>query len=169
MTRRGHAEGLEAEITSLGDLEHSGLKDKFRKLTGSSPPKHMGRKLLILAIAYELQRRALRVRTDRLNKRLSAFDVERGRAPDDTSEALQPQPLDAKRDRRTSRPRRRVRPGGRLIREWQGRTYEVFVAEDACYVDGEKFRSLSAAATAITGVKRNGPAFFGLRSPRVSA
>jgi hypothetical protein len=60
-----------------------------------------------------------------------------------------------------------VRSGGRLIREWQGRTYEVFVAEDACYVDGRKYASLSAAASAITGVKRNGPAFFGLRSPRL--
>ncbi|MEZ5921995.1 MAG: isochorismatase family protein [Parvularculaceae bacterium] len=46
--------------------------------------------------------------------------------------------------------------------------YEIYVAEDGCYLDGKRYSSLSAAAFAITGVKRNGPAFFGLRSSRVA-
>jgi hypothetical protein len=53
--------------------------------------------------------------------------------------------------------------GARLTRRWQGRQVEVIVASDGFLWEGRKFRSLSAAATAIAGSKWNGPRFFGLR------
>ncbi len=52
------------------------------------------------------------------------------------------------------------------MREWRGKTYEVYVAEDGIFLVGERFESLSAVALAITGAKWNGPRFFGLRSPK---
>jgi hypothetical protein len=52
--------------------------------------------------------------------------------------------------------------GTRLIREWRGVTYEVVVTEDGVLLNGEKVRSLSAAACRITGAKWSGPRFFGL-------
>ena len=42
-------------------------------------------------------------------------------------------------------------PGTRLIREWQGRSYEVVALEDGFSWQGTSYRSLSAIARKITG------------------
>lgn len=54
-------------------------------------------------------------------------------------------------------------PGVRLEREWRGRRQTVEVTEDGFRWEGRRYRSLSQVAQAITGVKWNGPRFFGLR------
>lgn len=53
--------------------------------------------------------------------------------------------------------------GTKLRRRWKGRAVEVVVAQDGFVFEGERFPSLSAAATAIAGSRWNGPRFFGLR------
>jgi hypothetical protein len=59
-----------------------------------------------------------------------------------------------------------VPQGVRILRKWRGRTYEVDRVEGGYRWDGHHYASLSSLALAITGVKRNGPAFFGLRAER---
>jgi hypothetical protein len=55
-------------------------------------------------------------------------------------------------------------PGTTLIRQWDEREYRVTVTPDGLYaLDGQVFKSLSAAARHITGTQWNGPRFFGLR------
>lgn len=55
-------------------------------------------------------------------------------------------------------------PGTTLIREWEERQHRVTVTSDGLYaLDGQVFKSLSAAARHITGTRWNGPRFFGLR------
>lgn len=55
-------------------------------------------------------------------------------------------------------------PGTTLIREWEDRQHRVTVTPDGLYeLDGQVFKSLSAAARHITGTRWNGPRFFGLR------
>lgn len=55
-------------------------------------------------------------------------------------------------------------PGTTLIREWEDRQHRVTVTPDGLYeLNGEVFKSLSAAARHITGTRWNGPKFFGLR------
>jgi len=54
-------------------------------------------------------------------------------------------------------------PGTRLIREWQGQTYEVTILEKGYLWQGETYRSLSAVSEAITGTRWSGPRFFGLK------
>ena len=55
--------------------------------------------------------------------------------------------------------------GTRLRREWQGRLVEVEIEIEASgfRCQGTLYPSLSAAASAITGTRWNGPRFFGLR------
>lgn len=56
-------------------------------------------------------------------------------------------------------------PGTTLIREWDERKHRVTVTPDGLFaLDGQLFKSLSAAARHITGTQWNGPKFFGLRS-----
>jgi hypothetical protein len=56
-----------------------------------------------------------------------------------------------------------VGQGARLVREWQGRRYEVDVVEGGFVQGGARYASLSQVARAITGTRWNGPRFFGLR------
>lgn len=152
MTRRVDEAALEAEIEALNDLSHRALQQHYQQLYNSPSPKRIGRKLLILAVGFEIQRKAYGLRRDRidaLHARLGRPDRSRLSSSDST-------------------PRKRLESGGRLVREWRDKTYEVYVADDGCYLEGKRYSSLSAVAFAITGVKRNGPAFFGLRSSRVT-
>ena len=57
----------------------------------------------------------------------------------------------------------KLAPGTRLIREWQGRTYQVTVQANGFDYAGKAYRSLSAIARVITGTPWSGPSFFGLR------
>lgn len=60
--------------------------------------------------------------------------------------------------------------GAKLVREWQGAAHEVVVMADGAFVyRGEQYRSLSEVARRITGVRWNGPRFFGLRATKVAA
>jgi hypothetical protein len=59
-------------------------------------------------------------------------------------------------------PVRRLKPGTRLLRAWQGKTYTVTVADPGFLYEGKTYGSLSVVARAITGTPWSGPAFFGL-------
>jgi hypothetical protein len=67
------------------------------------------------------------------------------------------------------RPRPELKPGTRLVREWQGRTYDVLVLDDGFSWQGTSYRSLSALAGKITGTAWSGPLFFGLKANRTAA
>ena len=56
-----------------------------------------------------------------------------------------------------------LQTGERLVRVWQAKTYEVEVLDQGFRLDGRAFGSLSEVARKITGVRWNGPRFFGLR------
>ena len=64
------------------------------------------------------------------------------------------------------RARPELKPGTRLVREWQGRTYEVLVLDDGFSWRSTRYRSLSAIARTITGTPWSGPLFFGLKPSR---
>ncbi|WP_261391086.1 DUF2924 domain-containing protein [Roseovarius atlanticus] len=55
-----------------------------------------------------------------------------------------------------------LKPGAHLVREWNGRTYQVDVTDTGYHLDGRSLRSLSAIARHITGTNWSGPRFFGL-------
>ena len=57
----------------------------------------------------------------------------------------------------------RLQVGSRLAREWKGARVEVEVVEGGFRCSGVTYASLSQVARAITGVRWNGPRFFGLR------
>jgi Protein of unknown function (DUF2924) len=53
-------------------------------------------------------------------------------------------------------------PGTVITREYKGETLQVMVLTDGVEYEGERYKSLSAVANAITGQHVNGRAFFGL-------
>lgn len=60
-------------------------------------------------------------------------------------------------------PLRRMKPGTRLQRTWQGRAYVVTVMESGYEHLGKHYASLSMIARTITGTAWSGPAFFGVK------
>jgi hypothetical protein len=71
----------------------------------------------------------------------------------------------AKRDAgETSRPTEKApTPGTRFLREWRGQRHEVTACEGGFEYMGQKYRSLTAVAKAITNQHTNGQVFFGIR------
>ena len=53
--------------------------------------------------------------------------------------------------------------GTKLIREWDGTAHTVTVLKEGFEWGGQRYKSLSAVARAITGTRWNGYRFFGLR------
>ena len=57
-----------------------------------------------------------------------------------------------------------LKPGTRLVRQWQGRTISVLVEQDGFVWQDRTYRSLSAIARAVTGTAWSGPRFFGINA-----
>src|SRR6266478_8588503 len=69
-------------------------------------------------------------------------------------------------DRNRREPDRRLPlPGALLTRKWKGRTILVEVLAKGFRYESRQYSSLSSIATAITGTRWNGLAFFGLTRP----
>ena len=138
---------LEREIGALADLPRPALVERWRTHYCSDPPKGISRPLLVRAIAYKMQAKrygGLKPATDR---RLRMFA--NGTANGDHGR------------RKTAPP---LQTGARLVREWNGSTHVVDVVEDGYVWNGDRHRSLSTIARAITGARWSGPRFFGLTS-----
>src|SRR6202043_2811302 len=67
-----------------------------------------------------------------------------------------------------TRPRAELKAGTRLVRECQGRTYDVLVLDGGFSWQDTHYRSLSALARKITGTAWSGPLFFGLKPNRAA-
>jgi len=139
-------------LARLPELDLGELRQQWRALYKTEPSPHLSRELLLRAVAYRMQELALGgVRPER-QRQLRQFAEQ----------------LKASRATRI-RPRPELQPGTRLVREWQGRTYEVLVRDDGFSWLGAHYRSLSAAARTITGTAWSGPLFFGLKESRSAA
>jgi len=115
----------------------------WEEIFGSPPPPYLSVTFMRKAVAYEAQCRVsggLPAATRRVLRQIAA-----GKPASDTENG-------------------RLRPGAHLVREWNGRTYQVEVIEGGFRMDGRTWPSLSAIAKHITGTTWSGPRFFGLAS-----
>jgi hypothetical protein len=62
-------------------------------------------------------------------------------------------------------PKIRLKPGTRLLREWNGKLHTVQVTSDGLLFEERRYTSLSHIARDITGAHWSGPRFFGLQKP----
>jgi hypothetical protein len=135
-----------AEMARLAGLGIDELRSEWRRLHQTSPPKRLSRDILLRGISYRLQeRRHGGLSQATLRTLLSATAARR-------SFALQ------------RRPRVAFKPGTRLVREWHGQTHTVLILDDGVEWRGQRYRSLSVVARAITGARWSGPRFFGLQA-----
>jgi hypothetical protein len=139
----------EEALSRLLTLDIGELRQQWRGLFKTQAPRHFSRELLVRAVAYriqELARGGLRPEPQRQLRRIAQQFKETGDA--------------------TMRARAELKPGTRLLRQWQGRSYDVLVLDDGFAWQGTRYRSLSAIARQITGTAWSGPLFFGVKPNR---
>ena len=139
-------------LSRLPKLDIHELREEWRSLYNADVSPHLSRELLIRAVAYRLQEVALGGLRPEPQRQLRQIAQELKQ----TGEAAK-------------RFRPQLKPGTRLMREWQGRIYEVVVLDDGFSWQGTRCSSLSAIARKITGAAWSGPLFFGLKQNRSSA
>jgi len=128
---------VEQQVEEIGSMDLEGLRLLWGKRYGA-PPTLRSVLLMRMMLAWRIQAEAydgLGADTRKTLTRTGAVEMEG----------------------------RHLGVGARLSRTWRGRPIEVVVEENGFRWDGQTFRSLTAAATAIAGSKWNGPRFFGLR------
>ncbi len=137
-------EQLRTKLAALVSMDKATLAGRWTRLTGRLVPQ-VSNRLLRLALAWELQAKA------------QSGGARRVRST-----------LDRTRSGRSAT--MSLRPGMRLVREWNGVVHVVTVNEQGELVwNGKSWRSMSEVARTITGTRWSGPAFFGLRQPRKAA
>jgi Protein of unknown function (DUF2924) len=134
------AKDVERELTALAELDRTALLERWHMAFGRDAPPRLSRTLMEKAIVYELQVKVFGGLHARTRRALRAA---------------------AKADGRSTLSKLPSR-GTRLVRAWHGALHEVEVLDDGYLWRGERHRSLSAIARAITGAKWSGPRFFGL-------
>jgi len=136
-------------LARLPQLGLGELRQQWRVLYNAEASPHLSRELLVRAVAYRMQEVALGGLRPAQQRRLRQY---------------------AQEFKKTGETRLRARPelksGTRLVREWQGRTYDVLVLDRGFSWQGTHYRSLSALARTITGTAWSGPLFFGLKPSR---
>ena len=147
------AERVATEVTALSDLQRGTLAELWEQRFGCVPPRGCGRQLLELAAAYAIQEKALGGLNAATRRALASGQDSDGVAPD------QPR---HRRKLGSAVSLQSIKPGTRLVREWNGRTHHVEVTEDGFVWNGKTHRSLSVIAREITGAQWSGPRFFGL-------
>jgi hypothetical protein len=141
---------LAPHLEQLRELNSDQLHEHWHTLFWADPPPKLRLSLLVQAIAYRLQEKALgglKPSTLRLLERIA----------DDAA---------ARRQISTTPEKIRVGSGTVLVREWHNTKHQVTVLKDGFLYHAKRFHSLSQIARTITGSRWSGPLFFGLKSPR---
>lgn len=117
------------------------IHDAWCKMFGRPPPKHLSISFMQRALGWEAQAK------------------QSGGLPTDIKRALQS--IASGKQPKLAVPRK-IATGAHLVREWNGRAYQVEVLEAGFRMDGREYGSLTAIARKITGTNWSGPRVFGL-------
>lgn len=133
---------LATDLERIVTLDGATLASAWTEIFGTPVPE-VAPSLLRRALAGERQERKFGGLPLVLRKKLEAVSS-------DETAAMVVAPL-------------KLKPGTRLMREWNGTMYSVLVTADGFDFGGKTWRSLSMIARHITGAQWSGPRFFGLR------
>lgn len=140
---------IAAEFARLEALTKFELRGEWRRLHHMQPPKSLSREFLLRGIAYKIQERAFGGLSKSILRKLTGTEPEVSLV-----------------ENRRAATRTVIKPGTRLVREWNGETHTVLVHAGGIEWRGQRYRSLSVVAREITGAQWSGPRFFGLTSKK---
>ena len=129
----------------LDGLDFASLRRVWEQTFGAVPPSSLSRIFMRRVLAYERQCRAYGRLSATTRRTLAAM-------VNGTPSAAAPAGS--------------VSAGTHLVREWNGRTYQVEILDNGYRFDGKPYPSLTTIAKRITGTHWSGPRFFGLTPKR---
>src|SRR5437773_6457005 len=131
----GLQKGVSGEVLSrLPELDLRQLREMWCRLYNTTAAPRLSRELLMRAVAYRIQELASGGLRPELQRQLDQIALELHQT-----------------GRLTVRPRTQLKPGTRLLREWQGRSHEVLVLNDGFSWQATHSRPLSATGPKIPG------------------
>ena len=133
-------DAVQSRWTELGEMERSALRVARTRAFNNAPPHFLSMTFMRKALIWHDQCRRFGGLSQDLKRALNSSAA--GKSVRVTAPA--------------------IRPGTQLVREWNGRRYQVDVGDNGYVMNGERFKSLSAIALHITGTSWSGPRFFGL-------
>jgi hypothetical protein len=139
------AASVESELAALQSMSLDQLRQAWREHMESEPPRFRARDIFLRMLAWQLQAKAF-----------GGFDAETERQLREITRPFERDPA------HRPKPVRRLSPGVVLVREWKGVLQRVTVEKDGFSHLGQRYRSLTEVARAITGTRWSGPRFFGL-------
>lgn len=143
---------IKGDVAAFETFDRDECIEAWRKRFGQEPPKYISVQFMRRALAYEAQVKARSGHSPSVRRALER-SLKDGRKPNGKTRSV------------VSASSLTLRPGTHLVREWNGRSYQVEVLDDGFHMDGRRYRSLSAIARKITGAHWSGPRFFGLDAP----
>ncbi|MCR9140396.1 MAG: DUF2924 domain-containing protein [Alphaproteobacteria bacterium] len=129
-----------ARWETLGQMDRAALRVAWAEAFGDAPPHFLSMIFMRKALIWEAQCRAFGGLTTEVTRALKS----------------------AAGGKQVKSPAPVIKSGTHLVREWNGRRYQVEVQEDGFVMNGDHYKSLSAIALQITGTSWSGPRFFGL-------
>ena len=140
------SQSLDQKLTRLANMDASELRDEWQKRFGHKPAPRLGRDLLIRASAYKVQEKVFGGLSKMSRRKLASYrqQMETGGSIAVVTDI-------------------RIKPGTKLIREWNGKVHTVVALEKGFEHNGQRYASLSKIAREITGSHWSGPLFFGLK------
>lgn len=130
-------------VDTLEGLDRTQLIARWQAIMGGAPPPHLSMPLMRHVLAFQMQAKKQGGLSRSLRKKIDASIGDQDGAA-------------------RGKPAPGLKPGARLVREWNGVAHRVDVTADGYVWNGVTYRSLSAIAHAITGARWSGPRFFGL-------
>jgi len=154
---------IEREVAALRRMTTAQLHEQYAQAFGEES-RSSHKAYLVRKIAWRLQAKAegdLSLRARRRAEEL-ANDAEVRLTPPKHTPMPPATGPSVTLDVAASHDSRLPTPGTSLIRKYKGRTIQVNVLRDGFEFDGERYKSLTAVAKAVTGSHCNGFRFFQL-------
>jgi len=126
----------------LKTLSLQELRTQWAEAWGQIPHNRIGRTMLERSLIYQMNDKIAHEYQKRLNKLVQAYK----RNPNHFDQG-----------------HINLKPGMRLVRDWDGKKHSVIVTQDGFEYEGCAYNSLSKIANKITGSRWNGWLFFGLK------
>lgn len=151
---------ISREVAVLERLTVGRLQEKYAEVFGEQP-RSRHKAWLIRRIAWRLQAQAEGDLSERARRRAEELADDADVRVTPPKSVVIPVRSHPTPEARSADPRLPA-AGTSITRKYKGRTLEVRVLSDGFEYDGEKFKSLSAVAKAVTGSHMNGFRFFNL-------
>ncbi len=137
---------------NLEKLPLNELRQMWAHTWGRQPHSRIGRTMLLKSLEYKMFEQETGTFTSEQRQRLEQFIKSYKRNPNYFDENVPA-----------------LKPGTRLVRNWNGKRYSVLVQNAGYEYKGKTYNSLSQVAFEITGTRWNGWVFFGLKKKEVAA